>query len=233
MLAKNLADSTRASLEEVAKVAQLTADNVVSIGASLSHVHVPGRGTEEIEDAMKQDEIELGMGIHNEPGSERISTSLSGLVKMMLAHMLDTKDHDRSFLKVLPEDSTVLLVNNLGAVSVLELGGITAEVTTQLKSNYRIKPVRVLSGTFMTSLNGLGFSISLLRLSDTRLGSGRGMLELLDAPSEAVGWSSAVRTETWNAKRNESKELDSSVAEPESKPSNIKSEFCVIRDEAN
>lgn len=95
-------------------------------------------------------------------------------------------------------DETVVLVNNLGGVSVLEMGGITNEVLEQLEKSYSIKPVRVLSGTFMTSLNGIGFSISLLKVTDT--GLSKGMLELLDAPSEATGWSTAVSTKTWEEK---------------------------------
>jgi len=200
------------------------ADNVVSVGASLSHVHVPGRGVV-VEDEMTEDEVEVGMGIHNEPGSERLKTDLVGLVRKMLAQMLDPLDKDRNFLNVSKDDKTVLLVNNLGGVSMLELGGITDEVVKQLKDDYGIEPVRILAGTYMTSLNGMGFSISLLKLQDTGLGHGKSMLELLDAPAESTGWSAVVNTNTW--------ELKSALVEPkiqgtqdtdEVKPSNLKSE---------
>ena len=50
----------------------------------------------------------------------------------------------------------------------------------------------------MTSLNGNGFSISLLRLVDTGLGDSKTMLKLLDAPHEALGWSAVVKSETWD-----------------------------------
>lgn len=194
-----------ASLAEVHKVATLTSDNLVSIGSSLSHVHVPGRSKSD-EETLGADEVEVGMGIHNEDGSERTKEELPALVKRMLAYMLDQSDSDRSFLKVGSSDRTVLLVNNLGGVSPLEMGGITNEVVEQLQKTYEIKPVRILSGTFMTSLNGLGFSISLLKLVDTGLGKGKGMLELLDAPAEAAGWSAAVRTETWEKKSDNTRE---------------------------
>lgn len=46
-------------------VARQAAENIVSVGASLSHVHVPGRG-ETTEDGLKDGEVEVGMGIHNE-----------------------------------------------------------------------------------------------------------------------------------------------------------------------
>jgi dihydroxyacetone kinase len=188
--------ATGASLKEVHKVAQLVADNTVSIGSSLLHVHVPGReagGDEEL----KQDEVEIGMGIHNEPGSEKSKDDLPGIVKTMLKYMLDQSDSDRAFLKVTSKDETVLLINNLGGVSVLELGGIVSEVVAQLSKDYSIKPVRIIAGTFMTSLNGLGFSLSLLKLQDTGLGTGKSMLELLDAPAEAAGWAAAIKSSTW------------------------------------
>lgn len=54
------------SLQEVHKAAQVVADNTVSIGSSLSHVHVPGREQVEVEGELKEDEVEVGMGIHNE-----------------------------------------------------------------------------------------------------------------------------------------------------------------------
>lgn len=190
---------TRASLKEVSGVARLVADNIVSIGSSLSHVHVPGRSV--TEDELKESEVEIGMGIHNEDGSERKIVELPELVKTMLAHCLDTSDNDRNFLDISSEDEVVLLVNNLGGVSPLELGGITTEVVNQLESSYKINPVRILAGTFMTSLNGLGFSISLLKVKDTGLGSGSSVLELLDAPAEASGWSAAVSSQTWQQRK--------------------------------
>jgi triose/dihydroxyacetone kinase / FAD-AMP lyase (cyclizing) len=165
-------------------------------------VHVPGRDAEASPDDLKASEVEIGMGIHNEPGSERKTADLPDLVKTMLAHMLDSHDKDRNFLDVGEQDDTVLLVNNLGGVSVLEMGGITHEVVTQLDRDWKIHPMRIISGTFMTSLNGLGFSITLLRLRDTGLGSGRSMLDLLDAPAEATGWSAAITTKTWQTKSN-------------------------------
>ncbi|KAK8219984.1 dihydroxyacetone kinase Dak1 [Zalaria obscura] len=209
--------ATGASLKEVHDVAQLTANNLVSIGSSLSHVHVPGRN-ESSEGELRENEVEIGMGIHNEPGSERTTSDLPGTVKTMLKYMLDPSDKDRAFLSVKSADPTVVLVNNLGGVSVLEMGGITTEVLKQLEEDYEIKPVRVLSGTYMTSLNGLGFSISLLKLTDT--GVGHSMLELLDAPAEATGWSAAVSPKTWTERSTATREARKSGA-GETKPSNL------------
>ncbi|KAH3978473.1 hypothetical protein HBI56_084380 [Parastagonospora nodorum] len=210
-----------ANLKEVTRIAQLVADNTVSIGSSLSHVHVPGRREPE-DDELKEGEVEIGMGIHNEAGSERKKTDLPGLVKTMLSHSLNTADQDRSFSKITEKDEVILLVNNLGGVSPLELGGITNEVVEQLASEFKIKPVRILAGTFMTSLNGLGFSISLLRVADTG-SAGASMLELLDAPTEACGWSAAISTSTW-AKRGEVKQQEDQMAADEVQPSNLRVE---------
>ena len=217
--------ATGASLEEVGGVARRVAGNLVSVGASLTRVHVPGRSgppDPEVDEVLATEEVEVGMGIHNEPGSHRATVDLVELVKTLLAQLLDWRDEDRAFLNVRKEDEVVLLVNNLGGVSVLEMGGITAEVVSQLAKDYSIKPVRILSGTYMTSLNGLGFSITLLKLADTGLGPGKSMLELLDAPTEATGWSAAVRTETWGSEFGPARDTTGSAGDG-TKPSNLRS----------
>jgi len=194
-----------ASLEQVHKVAKLTADNLVSVGASLEHVHVPGRAPldPKAEGSLGADEVEIGMGIHNEAGSGRAKVELPELVKTMLSQLLDKNDRDRAFLDV-NSNEVVLLVNNLGGVSVLELGGITTEVVKQLEV-WGIRPVRILSGTFMTSLNGLGFSITLLNVVNTEIG-GPSMIQLLDYPCEATGWSAPITKETWEARNTNTRE---------------------------
>ncbi len=193
-------------LATVARVARLVAGNLVSVGASLEHVHVPGRAAERGEaGGLAAGEVEIGMGIHNEPGSGREKKlGLPALVGRMLSQLLDQGDADRAFLNV-NSNEVVLLVNNLGGVSVLEMGGITAEVVAQLEGHWGIHPVRVLAGTFMTSLNGLGFSISLLNVVNTDIG-GPGMIELLDAPAEATGWAAPIPKLTWEAKNRATRE---------------------------
>ncbi|TID18349.1 dihydroxyacetone kinase [Venturia nashicola] len=219
---------TGASLLETQKVAEAVAQNLVSIGASLAHVHVPGRegGVADLGEGV----VEVGMGIHNEAGSERVQIALPELVKKMLVQLLDPADTDRAFLSPPHKkgDEFVLLVNNLGGVSVLEMGGIANQVIEELETTWEIVPKRVLVGTFMTSLNGMGFSISLLRLADTGLGAGKSMLELLDAPTEATGWAAAVKTETWNLKREvikqeEVKEVDEEI------PGNLKFDYALAK----
>lgn len=213
--------ATGASLDNVYNVGKLVSDNLVSVGASLDHVHVPGRGLPDpnSDETLAAEEVEIGMGIHNEAGSERAKVELPELVKRMLAQLLDPKDKDRAFLNV-NSNEIVLLINNLGGVSVLELGGITAEVVGQLEKSYNIKPVRILAGTYMTSLNGLGFSISILNVVNTNTG-GPSMLQLLDAPCEAAGWTAPIRKETWEAKSTQTMEGEAAAAE-EAKPSGLK-----------
>lgn len=212
--------ATGASLENVYKVAKLTAENIVSVGASLDHVHVPGRAAPDpsSDENLAVEEVEIGMGIHNEAGSGRARVDLPELVKRMLTQMLDSKDEDRAYLNV-NSNEVVLLVNNLGGVSVIELGGITAEVVTQLEKSYNIKPVRILAGTYMTSLNGLGFSISILNVVNTNIG-GPSMIQLLDAPCEAAGWAAPIRKETWETKSMQTRE-GATAADEEVKESGL------------
>ena len=209
-------------------IAKLTAGNTVSVGSSLEHVHVPGREipSPDSDEIIASEEIEVGMGIHNEPGSHRMKASLPELIKIMLAQMLDQRDEDRAYIKVSSADKIVLFINNLGGVSTLELSGICAEVTKQLKEDYNLEPVRTIQGTFLTSLNGMGFSVSVLKIAETGLGPGKTMLELLDAPAEAVGWAAPIRTETWNKQSDATMDKSGDVKEEEIS-SNLKSKGLV------
>ena len=68
--------ANRAPLKDVHHVAKLTADNIVSIGSSLSHVHVPGRKvTEAGEDELTFEEVEIGMGKPNEDTRTNLNTN--------------------------------------------------------------------------------------------------------------------------------------------------------------
>lgn len=175
------------SLDEIVRVGRLVVDNLVSIGASLDRVHVPGRTVTE-DTGLQSDELELGMGIHNETGTEKrrgASKELPNLVRDMLKQLLDPKDEGRAFLTS-TSANMVLLLNNLGGLSVLELGAVLTEVHKQLGLTYSIKPTRIYSGTFMTALDGPGFSISLLNAD---LDPNTDVVGLLDAPSDTIGWS--------------------------------------------
>lgn len=214
------------SLEDTARIGQLAGKNVVSVAASLSRVHVLGRTTEDAMEEIKRlplGVVEIGMGIHNEPGCERVETNLPGTIKIMLAQMLNQEDEDRAYLMVERSDPTVILINNFGGLSNLEISAIITEAWTQLAKDYGLKPQRIISGTFVGSLNGLGFGISIMRLADTGLGPGKSMLELIDYPAEAIGWQAPIRKETWE-KSYDSNQGKETPDEEETKPSNLRSE---------
>ncbi|CAL1715006.1 unnamed protein product [Somion occarium] len=182
-----------ASLEEVYDIAQWVASRIGTIGVGLEHCHVPG--TASSESALSPSEIEIGMGIHNEPGNRRISPvpPLHELIPQLLEHLLSTTDPERSFLPFKGKgngDKVVLLVNNLGGTSELEVGAIVKETVKGLKEA-GVEVERVLSGTFMTSLNMPGFSITLLLLpssTDTDAPQTSQILSLLDEATNAPGW---------------------------------------------
>lgn len=184
------------SLGEVHQLARQVAANTVTVGASLGHVHVPGHVVSE--EALTENEVEIGMGIHNEPGSIRATKALPELVETMLQQLLHPNDPDRSYVSIQSGDGVVLLINNLGGVSALELGAITTEVVGQLNSRYGLRPLRIFAAPFLSSLNGPGFSITLLKLEHTGLGEGKSMLGLLDFPTEALGWASPLPSSTWS-----------------------------------
>jgi dihydroxyacetone kinase len=97
-------------------------------------------------------EIEIGLGIHNESGHSRISPvpPLNELIPTLLNMITSTTDRERSFVSFKNDgtDRVALLVNNLGGLSELELGGVVAEVRRALDKS-GIKIMRLLSGSFM------------------------------------------------------------------------------------
>ena len=120
------------SFDSIVEMGKLVTDSLVTVGVSHGHVHIPGRPVPE--DSLNHDQVELGMGIHNESGCQILSPrpSLPDLVKKMLDQLLDPNDSDRAYVDFKDAQDVVLLVNNLGSLSVLELGGITHEAVSQL-----------------------------------------------------------------------------------------------------
>ncbi|KAJ0162110.1 Dihydroxyacetone kinase 1 [Colletotrichum tanaceti] len=180
---------TGASLADVARLGRAVTENLVTVGASLEHVHIPGREASS-SSSPEEDQVELGMGIHNEPGCQVLKPrpALPKLIDAMLTQLLDTGDSDRAYVDFSDAKDVVLLVNNLGGVSPLEFGGITTKVTNALSAR-GLKLARVISGTYMTSLNGPGFSITLLKATPE-------ILKYVDAGTDAVGWAYTPRNET-------------------------------------
>ncbi|KAI8292273.1 Dihydroxyacetone kinase 1 [Colletotrichum sp. SAR11_240] len=211
-------------LSEVHNIASQVAENLVTVGASLSHVHVPGRAPSG-DELSSNEEIEIGMGIHNEEGFGRVKDGLSGVVSTMLNQLLDQKDTDRAFIRVQKEDKFVLMINNLGGLSQLELGAITDEVNSQLREGHGIQPRRVLSGTYMSSLNGLSFSITLLKVID------ESWVQLIDASTEASGWLPAITTADLpeNQKATTSSQEKDVVTDEESVGTNLRVDVAVTK----
>jgi dihydroxyacetone kinase len=115
-----------------------------------SFLQVPGTAAGEAQ--LNSSEIEIGMGIHNEAGAQRVSPvpPLNELVQILLDLLLSQSDPERGFLPAQGsgKDNVVLLVNNLGGVSELELAGIAREVVTALAGR-GVSVQRLISGTFM------------------------------------------------------------------------------------
>ncbi|KAF2646368.1 dihydroxyacetone kinase [Massarina eburnea CBS 473.64] len=178
------------AFEKCRKIGELGNSQLVTIGASLDHCHVMGR---EAFENVPDNSYVLGMGIHNEPGLHTVSPmpSATDIVKEMLKYLLDPNDSDRAFISISSKDNVVMLINNFGGISNLELEVLTNIILETLKSDWDIVPTRVYSGILETSLNGQGFSITLGNMSGmaTSMGvSDAEIIELLDAPTNAPAW---------------------------------------------
>jgi dihydroxyacetone kinase len=177
-----------ADLAEVKRVAELVAENCGTIGSSFAHCHVPG--TAKGEATLKDGEMEIGMGIHNEPGVTKTSqTSKAKLVDTMVEMITSTSDPERSFVPWKAGDKAVVMLNNLGGLSELELVGLVPHVLAALDQR-KVEVVRLFVGTFMSSLDMPGFSVTALRLPETDADT---ILAGIDAPSSAPGWRPATK----------------------------------------
>ncbi|KAB8211592.1 dihydroxyacetone kinase [Aspergillus parasiticus] len=172
-----LAKQGQMNLQQLYKVGEDLVKNVATVGAGLDHVHIVGKPTTESTD--NADHVEVGMGIHNEPGCYVIKPqpAIATLVDQMLDKILDPSDSGRAYVSFLDKESICLMVNNLGGVSNIEFSAITKTVVDRLG----IKPIRVYSGAFMTSLDGKGFSITLLQTTPQ-------IITALDEPATTPGW---------------------------------------------
>lgn len=177
-------------LAELASIGRSLVDSIATLGVSLDRTSVPGKVNEDIE-FTKIDEIELGLGIHNEPGT--ISSPIpdtDSLLDEMYKILVSSDDGDRHYVDFdLANDEYVLLVNNLGGTSSLELYAIAEHAISRLP--LKRLPIRVLVGDFITSLNAPGFSLTLLNVSkfsrDNSL-SVQQVMALIDTPTDAPGW---------------------------------------------
>ncbi|MDM9623888.1 dihydroxyacetone kinase subunit DhaK [Rhizobium sp. S96] len=144
-----------ADLKTVAAHAASAAADIVSLGMSLSTCSVPGQAHES---RLGADEGELGLGIHGEPGVERIALQPVADIVATMTTRLSAKLRDGG--------KYALLINNLGAVPPLEMAVIANAVFSSTLGNH----VRLIVGPapMMTALNMNGFSLSLIRLDEGR-----------------------------------------------------------------
>ena len=159
---------TGASLEEVKAVADKVVANVRSMGMALAPCTVPAAGKPSF--VLGEDEMEIGMGIHGEPGTHRETVKTADEIA---AHLLDKIFAD---IALAAGDEVAVLVNGLGATPLMELYVVNRKVAETLAAK-GIKTAKTFVGNYMTSLEMAGFSITLLKL-DAEL------KELLLAPAD-------------------------------------------------
>lgn len=146
-----------ADLASVAERARSVASRVVSMGVARTATTVPGTDRRQ---RIDPDEVEVGLGIHNEPGVETVTAaSLQSLVDRVtdeLRTALGERGHD--------DGDVALLVNDLGGMSHLEMSALVADVA----ETWLAERTAVLIGpaALLTSLDMAGFSLSALALAD-------------------------------------------------------------------
>ncbi|KAJ4948768.1 hypothetical protein JOQ06_020291 [Pogonophryne albipinna] len=127
----------------------------------------------------KVTEVLKGIGIHGEPGIKRSKVaSADEVVKTMIDHM--TNNDSQSHLPLKSGNSVVVCVNNLGALSCLEMAVVTRATIICLESR-GVVVARVMSGSFMTSLEMVGVSLSVMTVDQETL-------RLFDAKTSAPAW---------------------------------------------
>eukprot|EP00898_Chlorokybus_atmophyticus_P005861 jgi/Chlat1/6276/Chrsp44S05867 len=170
------------SLEEVVAAAQAAAAAVGTVGAASSVCTLPGQPPSE---RLPPGRMELGLGIHGEPGLEqRELCPVDDVVRLILQRILDKDTGYMDHVK--PGDDVVLLVNNLGAATAMELSIAARCAVAELEgSSYGLHVVRVYSGSLMTSLDMVGLSLSVMKVDAM-------LLQLLDSPTTAPGWPNAT-----------------------------------------
>ena len=158
-----------ASLAEVKAAAALAAANVRTMGVALSPCIVPQAGRPTFE--LPEGQMEIGMGIHGEPGIRRGALeSADRIAEQLTAAMVDDLPYRRG-------DRVAVLVNGLGGTPKEELYVLYRRVHALL-GDRGLEVHRVWVGEYATSLEMAGASVSLLRLDDE-------LTRLVDAPAES------------------------------------------------
>lgn len=161
-------------LATVRALAERVVGNVRSMGMALTPCTVPHAGKPTF--TLADNEMEIGIGIHGEPGRERLPLEpADAIVDRMLGPIVED-------LPFAAGDRTLLLVNGMGGTPLLELY-IAYRRAAEYLAERDIAVTRQLVGNYVTSLEMQGFSITLLRLDDE-------LIELWDAPvlTAALRW---------------------------------------------
>ncbi|MBC7725560.1 MAG: dihydroxyacetone kinase subunit DhaK [Burkholderiaceae bacterium] len=161
-------------LDAVAAIAERVNAEVRTMGVGLTPCIVPHAGEPSF--TLDEDEIEIGIGIHGEPGRERIRLEpADAIVDRLLPHIVD----DVPFVS---GDRVLLFVNGMGGTPLVELY-IVFRRAAELLAERGIEVSRTLVGNFVSSLEMQGCSITVLRLDDE-------LTELYDAPVQtaALRW---------------------------------------------
>lgn len=141
-----------ASLAEIKTAAERVASSVRSLGVALTSCTIPGQP---VEARVGPEEIELGLGIHGEPGAQKIAHQPIRDLAVLLARRLDD---------ALPSKGPIaLLINDLGSVPPIEMAVATNAILSATSRDVRLV---FGPGRLMTSLDMKGLSVSALALDD-------------------------------------------------------------------
>ncbi|WP_280768105.1 dihydroxyacetone kinase subunit DhaK [Salipaludibacillus daqingensis] len=161
-----------ASLDEVEAVANKVIKNVKSMGMSLSPCTVPAAGKPGF--TLAENEMEIGTGIHGEPGVERTEVlPASDIVKTLFAKVDDD-------LQLTSGEEVAVMINGLGSTPQMELYIMNHTLSKLLKEK-DLNVTETIVGEWMTSLEMAGASISVLRMDEQ-------LKELLAAPANTVAF---------------------------------------------
>lgn len=158
---------TGASLEEVTRVAKKVISNVRSMGMAISSCIVPAAGKPNF--TLGENEMEIGMGIHGEPGTHREEIKTADeITEHLMSKILED-------IKLSSGEEVAVMVNGLSSTPLMELYIVNKKVNEILEEK-GVKIHKTFVGEFMTSLEMAGFSITVLKLDSE-------LKELLDAPA--------------------------------------------------
>jgi dihydroxyacetone kinase len=164
-----------ATLDQVAAEARFAARSVKTMGVALSPCTVPAAGKPGF--TLGENEVELGLGIHGEPGVRKAPLEpADALVDRLLGIILERFETK--------PDRVALLVNGLGGSTAMELAIVARRAIDHLHQ-LGIVVERAYAGTFLSALEMAGVSLSVLEVDDARL-------KRLDAPTEAPAWPNAA-----------------------------------------